>query len=187
MKKVLSNAGNLPVTTGKYYIKISYGGSNFNQNDVQNYTLSLTPVLTPQDIVITGYNSEMGPNDYPSGYYYGTHYRAKGFLDMIGYVTTTDAETGIVYGVPYTNVTGHYINEAWSDSIANNTRTGTSTTDSTGKFVVNVALPPAVGSISQYITVSTHYYDYCGILLYTSNNSSIQTQDFIYHFAYSAR
>lgn len=187
MKKVLSGAGNLSVTTGKYYIKITYGGSDFNQDDVQNYILNLTPVLTPQDIVITGYNSEMGPNDYPSGYYYGKRYRAKGFLDMIGYVTTTDAETGIVYGVPYTSVTGHYINEAWSGSAANNIRTGISMTDDTGKFVVSVALPPAVGSISQYITVSTHYYDYCGILLYPSNNSSIQAQDFIYHFAYSSR
>lgn len=108
--------------------------------------------------------------------------------DWIGLIHfhSFDAETGIVYGVPYTNVTGHYINEAWSGSTANNIRTGTSMTDSTGKFVVNVVLPPAVGSIFQYITVSTHYYDYCGILLYTSNNSSIQIQDFIYHFAYSA-
>lgn len=187
MKKLLSNGGNLSISTGKYYIKVSYSGSNFNQDDVQNYTLDLTPILTPQSIVITGYNSDMGPNDYPSGYYYGKHYRAKGFLDIAGYVTTTDAETGIVYGIPYTSVTGKYINEGWSGTAANNIRTGTSTTDSTGKFVINITLPPSAGSISQYITVSTHYYDYCGVLAYVTSNSSIQAQDFIYHYGYAIK
>lgn len=185
MKKLSLSYGNLPVSTGEYYIKVSYAGSNFNQDDVQNYNLSLTPVLAPQGITITGYNSGMGANDYPSGYVYGKHYRAKKFLDMIGYVTVTDSETGDLYGIPYTGVTGNYINENWEGTDEYHIVTGTAMTDDTGKFTVSITLPPAVGAISQYITVSTHYYDYCGILLYVTDKPSIRAQDFIYHFAYS--
>ncbi|WP_107951270.1 hypothetical protein [Lysinibacillus parviboronicapiens] len=187
MKKLLNGSGDISVNTGKYYIRVTYSGdiNNFNASDLQNYTLSLTPIMKPENIVIKDYNSEQGMNDYPSGYYYGKHYRAKGFLDIIGYVTYKDKETGDIYGIPYTSVTGNYLNDAWSGTADNAVRTGVATTDNTGKFTVNLTLPPAVGAISQYITTSTHYYDYCDVYVYVTDKPSVEVVDNIYHFAYS--
>jgi hypothetical protein len=147
------------------------------------YALTLKPVLRAGKIVINGYDSKNGPNDYPS-YSYGRHYRVNGntSLTVKGVVTTTDN-----YPVANAPVNVTWLNQNWTESSGNRTRTGTGYTDQNGAFSVTLSLPHSTGSIAEYLSgpISfTHYYDLSGVAAQVSGTSFTAT-DIVYHFAYS--
>lgn len=101
---------------------------------------------------------------------------------MKGVVTTTDN-----YPVANAPVDVTWLNQNWSESSGNRTRTGTAYTDQNGVFSVTVSLPPSTGSIAEYLSGAisfTHYFDLSGVAAQVRGTSNIAT-DVVYHFAYS--
>lgn len=171
---------NVPLGTGSYYLRVYTTGT---YSETTNYTLALTPVLRAEKIQITGFNSDGGPNDYPS-YYYGKKYRITGRTFTVnGKVSTADNVP-----VANTSVIVLWENPYWSESSGNRTRVGYANTNSAGEFSVTLSLPPSTGSISNYLPgpISfTHYYDICGVIAAVADNIDVNAQQEVYHFAYS--
>lgn len=188
MKKVGSGS-NVSVSTGTYYVRVSNAKSmeDFDDLDIQAYTLTVTPVLTANSITITSMSGTEGSKyvTYPG---YGKYFRtSKGTVTVTGYATVKDTTTNITYYVTNTPVTIMYYNPGWED---NNTPSnayvyGYGNTDSTGKYTATVSLPNAIGSLMADSGVSYHYFDLCAIYAYLSDNTSVITYEPIYHFAYS--
>ena len=181
----------IPVSTGTYYIRVSNAKAmeNFDDMDIQNYKLSITPILKATGIVITDLKGSEGLNkvvNYPG---YGTHFRTEGSgtLTVYGVLTATDSSTGVTYAVGGQQVNGLYYSPAWdnNNTPANATRRGTGTTDSSGKFVINISLPNGIGVNSYYGPASTHYFDICGVSVSPSDDSSISDSEVIFHLAYT--
>ena len=181
----------IPVSTGTYYIRVSNAKAmeNFDDMDIQNYKLSITPILKATGIVITDLKGSEGLNkvvNYPG---YGTHFRTEGSgtLTVYGVLTATDSSTGVTYAVGGQQVNGLYHSPAWdnNNTPANATRRGTGTTDSSGKFVINISLPNGIGVNSYYGPASTHYFDICGVSVSPSDDSSISDSEVIFHLAYT--
>ncbi|UMR34394.1 Ig-like domain-containing protein [Paenibacillus polymyxa] len=171
---------NVTLNTGTYYVRV-YTTNQYSPDHL--YALTLKPVLRAGKIVINGYDSKNGPNDYPS-YSYGRHYRVNGntSLTVKGVVTTTDN-----YPVANAPVNVTWLNQNWTESSGNRTRTGTGYTDQNGAFSVTLSLPHSTGSIAEYLSgpISfTHYYDLSGVAAQVSGTSLTAT-DIVYHFAYS--
>ncbi|MGQ3480613.1 Ig-like domain-containing protein [Paenibacillus sp. TY11] len=172
---------NVSLNTGTYYVRV-YTTNQFSADHL--YALTLKPVLRAGKIVITGYDSSKnGPNDYPT-YSYGRHYRVNGSSSFTvkGVVTTTDN-----YPVANAPVDVTWLNQNWTESSGNRTRTGTAYTDQNGAFSVTVSLPPSTGSIAEYLSGAisfTHYFDLSGVAAQVTGTSIIDT-DVVYHFAYS--
>ncbi|MCF2719646.1 Ig-like domain-containing protein [Paenibacillus sp. UKAQ_18] len=172
---------NVSLNTGTYYVRV-YTTNQFSAD--HSYALTLKPVLRAGKVVITGYDSSKnGPNDYPT-YSYGRHYRVNGSSSFTvkGVVTTTDN-----YPVANAPVDVTWLNQNWSESSGNRTRTGTAYTDQNGVFSVTVSLPPSTGSIAEYLSGAisfTHYFDLSGVAAQVRGTSNIAT-DVVYHFAYS--
>ncbi|WP_149093903.1 carboxypeptidase-like regulatory domain-containing protein [Paenibacillus terrae] len=172
---------NVSLNTGSYYVRV-YTTNQYSADHL--YTLTLKPVLRAGKIVITSYDSSKnGPNDYPT-YSYGRHYRVNGSSSFTvkGVVTTTD-------NFPVVNalVDVTWLNQNWTESSGNRTRTGTAYTDQNGAFSVTVSLPPSTGSIAEYLSGAisfTHYFDLSGVAAQVRGTSIIDT-DVVYHFAYS--
>lgn len=177
---LLSSTGhNVSLGTGTYYLRV-YTTNTYSDT---NYSLTLQPVLRAGKLVITGYNSKGGPNDYPS-YAYGRYYRITGnSFTVNGVVATTDN-----YAVANAEVEVIWENDYWSEGSGNRYRSGTATTNSSGEFSVTLTLPPSTGSVSQYLPgpISfTHYFDICGVLAKVKDRPSVNDTDIVYHFAYS--
>ncbi len=170
--------GNVPLDTGRYYFHV-YTTDSYAAGT--NYNLTMKPVLRPEKIVITGYNSKSGPDDYPS-YRYGRGYRIQGnYFVVNGVVGTSDN-----YAVANTKVEVNWENPSWSVESGNRYRTGTAYTNSHGEFTIRLNMPPAVGSRTQIVGSFRHYYDICGVGAFVVDNPSINDiDDLIYHFAYS--
>jgi hypothetical protein len=171
---------NVSLNTGTYYVRV-YTTNQYSPNHL--YTLTLKPVLRAGKIEITGYDSVNGPNDYPN-YSYGRHYRVnqRSNLTVKGVVKTTDG-----YPVANAPVDVTWLNQNWTESSGNRTRTGTAYTDQNGAFSVTLSLPSSTGSIAEYLSGAisfTHYYDLSGVAVQVSGTSIIDT-DIVYHFAYS--
>ncbi|MCC3380158.1 Ig-like domain-containing protein [Paenibacillus farraposensis] len=171
---------NVSLNTGTYYVRV-YTTNQYSPDHL--YTLTLKPVLRAGKIVITGYDSINGPNDYPS-YSYGRHYRVNGNTNLTvkGVVTTTDN-----YPVANAPVNVTWLNQNWTESSGNRTRTGTGYTDQNGTFSLTLSLPHSTGSIAEYLSGPirfTHYYDLSGVAAQVSDTSLTAT-DIVYHFAYS--
>ncbi|WP_431087730.1 Ig-like domain-containing protein [Paenibacillus sp. 8b26] len=172
---------NVSLNTGTYYVRV-YTTNQYSADHL--YTLTLKPVLRAGKIVINGYDSSKnGPNDYPT-YSYGRHYRVNGSSSFTvkGVVTTTDN-----YPVANAPVDVTWLNQNWTESSGNRTRTGTAYTDQNGAFSVTVSLPPSTGSIAEYLSGAisfTHYFDLSGVAAQVRGTSIIDT-DVVYHFAYS--
>ena len=185
----VGNGGTVSVSTGTYYIRVSNAKSMeaFDENDIQNYKLTVTPVLTATGITITSMSGTEGEK-YVTYSGYGTYFRtSKGTVTVTGYATAKDPNTNTTYYVANAPVTIMYYNPYWEQnntpSYANVYAYGT--TDSTGKYVINVSLPNATGALSADSGVSYHYFDLCAIYAYISDNTSAVTYKPIYHFAYS--
>lgn len=190
MKRVGSGT-TVSVTTGTYYVRVCNAKTmeNYNDLDIQNYKLSITPILKATGIVITDLKGSEGLNkvvNYPG---YGTHFRTEGSgtLTVYGVLTATDSTTGETYAVEGQQVNGLYYSPAWdnNNTPANATRQGTDTTDSSGKFEINISLPPGIGVNSYYGPTSTHYFDICGVSVSPSDDSSISDSEVIFHLAYT--
>ncbi len=190
MKRVGSGT-TVSVTTGTYYVRVCNAKTmeNYNDLDIQNYKLSITPILKATGIVITDLKGSEGLNkvvNYPG---YGTHFRTEGSgtLTVYGVLTATDGTTGETYAVEGQQVNGLYYSPAWdnNNTPANATRQGTDTTDSRGKFEINISLPPGIGVNSYYGPTSTHYFDICGVSVSPSDDSSISDSEVIFHLAYT--
>ncbi|APB70357.1 hypothetical protein PPYC1_08345 [Paenibacillus polymyxa] len=171
---------NVSLNTGTYYVRV-YTTNQYSPNHL--YTLTLKPVLRAGKIEITGYDSVNGPNDYPN-YSYGRHYRVnqRSNLTVKGVVKTTDG-----YPVANAPVDVTWLNQNWTESSGNRTRTGTAYTDQNGAFSVTLSLPSSTGSIAEYLSGAisfTHYYDLSGVAVQVPGTSIIDT-DIVYHFAYS--
>lgn len=188
MQKVGSGS-NVSVSTGTYYVRVSNAKSmeEYDDLDIQPYTLSITPILTADNITITSLSGTEGVKyvTYPG---YGNYFRtSKGTVTVTGYATATDTTTNTTYYAVNTPVTVMYYNPGWED---NNTPSnayayGYGTTDSTGRYTANVSLPNAMGNLMADSGVSYHYFDLCAIYSYLSDDMSVITYEPIYHFAYS--
>ena len=75
--------------------------------------------------------------------------------------------------------------ETDNNTSANAIRRGTGTTDSSGKFEIDISLPPGIGVYSYYGSTSTHYFDICGVSVSPSDDSSISASETIFHLAYT--
>ncbi|WP_091001393.1 hypothetical protein [Paenibacillus sp. OK003] len=174
-----STNGNVSLGTGTYYLKV-YTTSSYSDN---NYSLHLQPVLRADKVVITGYNSNGGSNDYPT-YAYGRYYRITG----TSFTVTGVAATSDNYAVANAEVEVLWENDYWSEGSNNRYRSAKVMTNSSGQFTATLSLPPSTGSISQYLPGAisfTHYYDICGVLAKVTSRPSANDTDIVYHFAYS--
>ena len=102
-------------------------------------------------------------------------------------LTATDSSTGVTYAVGGEQINGLYYSPAWeaNNTSANAIRRGTGTTDSSGKFEIDISLPPGIGVYSYYGSTSTHYFDICGVSVSPSDDSSISASETIFHLAYT--
>ena len=145
--------------------------------------------LKTTGIVITDLKGSEGLNkvvNYPG---YGAHFRTQGSgtLTVYGVLTATDSSTGVTYAVGGEQINGLYYSPAWeaNNTSANAIRRGTGTTDSSGKFEIDISLPPGIGVYSYYGSTSTHYFDICGVSVSPSDDSSISASETIFHLAYT--
>ncbi|MBN3525138.1 hypothetical protein [Paenibacillus apiarius] len=179
MKLLSTTDNNVPLGTGSYYVRVYTTG----QYDTSNYTLSIKPVLRADKIVIKGYNSGGGPNDYPS-YRYGRYFRIiNNTLTVNGVVATSDN-----YAVANAKVDVLWLNENWTEGSGNRTRTGTVYTNNSGEFSVTLSLPSSTASISEFLPGAinfTHYYDLSGVVVKVADRPHVSATDILYHFAYS--
>ena len=190
MQAVSPNGNNFSVGTGTYYIRVSNAKTmeEYNDADIQNYTLTLTPILRADTITITDLNGTEGLNHVVTYPGYGTHFRTgTGTLTISGYATVKDPTTNVTYAVAGVGVTGMYYNPYWdsNNTPSNAIRTGTGVTDSSGRFDVSIGLPSGYGAFTYDSGVSYHYFDICGIQAYMSDNANVRDEDTIFHFAYS--
>ena len=190
MKRV-GSGNTISVSSGKYYIRVSNAKTmeNFDDLDIQNYKLSITPILKATGIVITDLKGSEGLNQVVNFPGYGAHFRTQGSgtLTVYGVLTATDSSTGVTYAVGGEQINGLYYSPAWeaNNTSANAIRRGTGTTDSSGKFEIDISLPPGIGVYSYYGSTSTHYFDICGVSVSPSDDSSISASETIFHLAYT--
>lgn len=188
MQKV-GSGGSVAVSTGTYYVLVSNAKSmeEYNDLDIQNYTLTITPILSPTNITITSLSGTEG-SKYVTYSGYGNHFRTStGTVTVTGYATIKDPETNTTYYAANTPVTVMYYNPYWEE---NNTPNyayvyAYGTTDSTGKYTIRVSLPNPTSSCSADTGVSYHYFDLCAIYAMASDNTSVNTYEVIFHYSYS--
>lgn len=188
MQKV-GNGGSVAVSTGTYYVRVSNAKSmdEYNDLDIQNYTLTITPILSATNITITSLSGTEG-SKYVTYSGYGNHFRTStGTVTVSGYATIKDPETNTTYYATNTPVTVMYYNPYWEE---NNTPDyayvyAHGTTDSTGKYTIRVSLPNPTSSCSADTGVSYHYFDVCAIYALASDNTSVNTYEVIFHYSYS--
>lgn len=188
MTKQNLSGNQLSVSAGTYFVRIFNQKTieEYNEDDIQNYTLDITPILRPDAIVITDLSGTEGLNKVVSYGSFGKHFRTeKGKVTVSGYVTVTDSATGELYGIPYTSVDATYYNPYWD---ANNTPdyayvTNSSYTDSDGRFNVEINLPNAVGANMYDVGTSYHYFDDCLIKANVSSYQSIYDSEVIFHLS----
>lgn len=188
MKKV-GGSGNVAVSEGTYYVRVFNAKSmeDFDDMDIQNYTLSVTPILTATSISITSLSGTEGEK-YVTYTGYGRYFRSStGTVTVTGYATTVDPTTNTTYYAADTDVVVMYYNPAWEE---NNTMDwayvyGYGTTDATGKYTIQIDLPHSTASICVDTGVSYHYFDLCAIYAFIADDVSVNTYKPMYHYAYS--
>lgn len=190
MQMVNPSGNNFSVGTGTYYIRVSNAKTmeQYNDADIQNYTLTVTPILRADTITITDLNGTEGLNyvvNYPG---YGAHFRTgTGTLTISGVATVKDPATNVTYAVAGVGVTGMYYNPYWdrNNTPSNAVRTGTGITDLSGRFNISIGLPSGVGGEMHDSGVSYQYFDVCGVQAYMSDNTNVRDEETIFHLAYS--
>lgn len=186
----VGSGGTVRVSEGTYYIRVYNAKSltDFNDMDIQNYTLSIEPLLKADSVIITDLNGTEGMNrvvNYPG---YGSHFRTgEGMVTVYGVAIATDSSTEKIYPVIGEQITGTFYSPAWDN---NNTedfaiRTGTGTTNSEGKFTVYIDLPTALGAHMFDVGTTYHYFDVSTIRAAISDDSSIYDIQTIFHFSHA--
>lgn len=192
MKKLTASnsTGKLSVSTGKYYIRVKNfkSAENYNDGDIQNYTLSIVPVLKPEKIIISEYNGNEGVNffiRYPG--FTRSYFRTTSWISVKGTVVATDKDTGMTYGFAGYSVTSKYANPYWeaNHTPQKATAVGTTVTDNSGDFYIRIELPDAMGAESYSNGISTQYYDLCDFNTYLTGNENIKYEDKIIQYSYS--
>lgn len=177
---------------GTYYIRVSYEGadSDFDSDNVNNYTMTLLPILKATDIVITKYESE-GPNVGYVSYPYGYYFRAQNYVTFNGLVYSKDPVTGDAFAIPSTTVEIDMISivDKKFDDEGNIVpvevkRTGLTNTNNKGEFRHSLSFLPSVGlnTYENYATIS--YYDLVIVNARVVSQPSISFADCIYHLAH---
>ena len=190
MQKVGSGS-NVSVSTGTYYVRVSNAKSmeEYNDLDIQPYTLTVTPVLSANSITITDLSGSEGMNKVVTYPGYGTYFRTGGSstLTIYGVATVTDPTTNTTYAVEGAQINGLYYSPAWenNNTAANATRTGIDYTDAQGEFVISISLPSAIGTNMYDVGTSYHYFDICGVSATLNENSSVSDTEVIFHLAYT--
>jgi hypothetical protein len=190
MQRIAASGDKFNVSTGTYYIRVSNLKTlgEYNNTDIQNYNLSITPIFRVDKITITDLNGTEGLNHVVNYSGYGAHFRTgTGTLTISGCATVKDSSTNTTYLVPGVQITGEYYNPYWE---SNNTPsfavvTNTGVTDSSGRFNISIKLPPPMGRETYYIGMFTHYFDICEARAYSSENTSVKDVQTIFHLAYS--
>lgn len=186
----LVGGGNtINVSTGTYYLRISNALSmeDFDDLDIQNYTLTITPVITANRITMT-YLSGTEGHKYVTYSGYGNRFRTStGTVTVTGDAYYDDPVTNTSIVATNTPITIMYYSPYWE---SNNTSSWAhvyayGVTDSTGKYTINISLPPSAGSICVDIGISDHYFDFCAIYAILSDNTSVSVYEPFFHFAYS--
>lgn len=111
MKKIAVGS-NVSVSTGTYYIRVSNAKTmeEYDDLDIQNYTLTITPVLTANNITISSLSGTEG-SKYVTYFGYGNHFRtSKGTVTVTGYATVKDTTTDVTYYATNTPITIMYYN-----------------------------------------------------------------------------
>ena len=186
---LVGTSGSVNVSTGTYYVRVSNALSmeDYDDLDIQNYSLTITPVMTANRIEMT-YLSGTEGHKYVTYSGYGNCFRTStGTVTVTGYAFADDSTTGTSVPVANASITVAYYNPYWD---ANNTPDwayvfANGTTDSTGKFQINISLPQATGSEMADSGVSYHYFDKCLLQAFLTENASVNDYEFIFHFAYS--
>lgn len=180
MAPVPVNNAKVEVSAGEvYYFKVSYSGilNDFAQGDIQNYTLGVSfseKVLEPGSITISGYEG----GTYVS-YQYGRYYRVTGDTLVVKGVLRDTEGNPMMYAPVY----AYFMNPAWEGS-QYETVMASATTDYNGQYRIVITLPPDAGFDKYYVDPSTHYFDFCELVVFASG--SVYKTDYIYQFAYSA-
>lgn len=193
MERILASdrSMSLPVGTGTYYIRVCSNKpmANYNDQDVQNYTLSMIPKLKPEQILLLEYDGNEGVNHYVKypGFTRG-YFRTKSWISVKGAVVAIDKDTGVKYGISGYSVTSMYFNPYWD---ANHTPhkavvTGTTVTDSVGDFYIQMQLPDAMGAETYSNGISTQYFDMCIFNTYLTEQENIKYDDIIIHYSMSS-
>lgn len=164
------------LSAGEYYLRISNEVSmvDFDDNDIQNYTLSIRPVKTASSVSIDTMSGTEGIK-YVTYSGYGT-----GFRTAVGTVTVSgkayDSNHNPCADVP---VEVTYYNPACEGLGVNDwiSRSNTTYTDSNGNYSVNIVILYARGIYNSHVTVSTHYFDICSMNADISNNPSAITDE----------
>lgn len=188
MKRV-GSGNTIAVSTGTYYIRISNASSmsNFDDSDIQNYNLTVLPLIKATAITITDLNSSHGLNKVGTYGGFGTHFQAgSGPLTIYGVAYATDPTTGEQYAAESTSVNGLYCSPAWeaNNTAANATRTGFATTNAEGKFEMVIDLPNAIGVYDCAVGTHTHHFDVCEVFVTVAGDSSVSDSETIFHLAW---
>ena len=193
MSKVFTTTSSafMNVSTGRYYVRICNNCTmdDFDDTDIQNYTFSVIPRLVATGIIVDEYDGNEGVNHYVSYPGYSRQYfRTSTWIKVSGYVTATDPDTGVVYGVADHDVSVMYYNPYWD---ANNTpsmatRIESGISDSNGHFAITISnLPTPMGACTWNAGLTTQYFDICGISAYLTEQPSIISADEFVHYKYS--
>lgn len=190
MQSITAENGNkFNVSAGTYYIRVNNTQSldEYDPTDIQNYTLTICPMLRVDKITIKDLNGTEGLNFTVNYGGQGTHFRTKtGTLTISGYATITDTSTNTTYLVPGAEIVGEYYNPYWdrnnTPSCAIVNKTGI--TDSSGQFNISLQLPTSTGSEVFSNRYSNQYYDICKVRAYTSDTPRVTDEQTIFHLAY---
>lgn len=168
--RLISNGIPYTLSAGEYYLRISNQLSmeDFDDNDIQNYTLSIRPVQTANSVTIDSMSGTEGIK-YVTYTGYGNKFRtAAGTVTVSG--TAYDSNHNPRADVP---VRVKYHNQYWANAgvpdWANVEQTGY--TDGNGNYSIRISIPQAYGALSAHVTVSTHYFDICDMSVEVDNNS----------------
>ncbi|OYO84469.1 hypothetical protein C8E03_111100 [Lachnotalea glycerini] len=186
MQMVNPIGNNYSVDTGVYYVRVSNAKimGEYDDSDIQNYLLSIMPILTANRIIISELNGTEGSSSYVKYSGYGTYLRTgRGKLTITGYAYALDTDTNLAYLAKGTKVTGKYKNPSWE---SNNTPdyatvTGYAVTDESSQFNITIELPPALGAIYYDTGISYHYFDKCTVEAYISDQINIKNSTYIFH------
>lgn len=185
----VGNGDTVTVSTGTYYVRVSNALTmeDFDDNDIQNYTLEIAPVLTATGITIESMSGTEGEK-YVTYSGYGRYFRTgTGNVSVTGYAIATDPTTNENFYVADTPVTIMYYNPHWDQ---NNTPSlayayAYGNTDANGRYQINISLPTAMGALCVDTGVSYHYFDFCAMYSSLTENANIRTYKPFYHLSYS--
>ena len=186
--KRIGGSGKTKVSTGTYYIRVSNKNSmeEFDDADIQNYSLSVVPVLRPTGIVITDMKGTHGLNKSAT---YGGKTKfvtGTGNLTVYGTVYAYDSTTGDYYVTEGQDITVEFNNPSWENSIVDATITESGWASSLdGTFEVELTLPVAAGAHMADVGLSYHYYDECTVKAYVDEYSSVGFKVDIYQLSYT--